>query len=112
VELVKWREERVKQLNLPRKWVADDTVLLDLAHVRPKDMEHLGAFRGLNKGELKNSGTLILKAIERAMSLNQQEAVAPPKYDKPEMPTPDEGQALELLKCYVGILADKHRRFC
>jgi ribonuclease D len=108
VELVKWREERVKQLNLPRKWVADDTVLLDLAHVRPKDMEHLGAFRGLNKGELKNSGTLILKAIERAMSLNQQEAVAPPKYDKPEMPTPDEGQALELLKCYVGILADKH----
>ncbi len=106
VELIRWREERVRQLNLPRRWVADDAVLLDLAHVRPKDMEHLGAFRGLNKGELKNSGEAILKALKRA---SEADDIVMPKLPKPEIPSAEEGQVLDLLRCFVGILADQHR---
>jgi ribonuclease D len=106
LELIRWREDRVRQLNLPRRWVADDAVLLDLAHVRPKDMAHLSAFRGLNKGELKNSGEAILGALKRA---SESEGVVVPKMPKPEIPTVEEAQALELLRCYVGILADRHR---
>jgi ribonuclease D len=105
-ELMKWREARVRQLNLPRRWVADDNVLMDLAHVRPKDMEHLGAFRGLNKGELKHSGQAILDALKRAS-----EVELPPsqKGPRPEIPTTAESQVLDLLKCYIGMLADRHR---
>jgi len=106
VELVKWREERVRTLNLPRRWVADDAVLMDLAHVRPKDMAHLAAFRGLNKGELKNSGDAILAALKRA-SENQE--VKLPRMPKPEIPTVAESQVLDLLRCYVGMLADEHK---
>ncbi len=106
-ELVKWREERVRQLNLPRRWVADDAVLLDLAHVRPKDMAHLSAFRGLNKGELKNSGEAILAALKHASE--HPELPAMPRQQRADVPTPDEAQALELLRCFVGILADKHK---
>ena len=106
VELIRWREERVRQLNLPRRWVADDAVLLDLAHVRPKDMAHLGAFRGLNKGELKNSGEAILAALKRASESTE---VSMPKMPRPDIPTTEESQVLDLLRCYVGILADKHR---
>lgn len=107
IELVRWREDRVRQLNLPRRWVADDTVLLDLAHARPKDLAHLGTFRGLNKGELKNSGEAILSAIRRGQEQSGQ--VQPPRSGKPDLPTPEEGQVLELLRCYVSILADRHR---
>jgi ribonuclease D len=105
LELVKWREERVRQLNLPRRWVADDAVLMDLAHVRPKDIEHLSSFRGLNKGELKNSGETILNALRRAETAE----VAAPARERVEPPSGEESQVLDLIKCYVGILADRHR---
>jgi ribonuclease D len=106
-ELIKWREKRVRQLNLPRRWVADDTVLVDLAQVRPKDLEHLGAFRGLNKGEIKSSGEAIIQAIRDATESPGQVEV--PHYDRVEAPSVEESQVLDLLKCYIQILADRHR---
>lgn len=105
--LVKWREERVRALNLPRRWVADDSVLVDIAQVRPKDVEHLGAFRGLNKGEIKASGEAILSALRASEGQDLQYPQG--KGERQAPPTSEEGQVLELLKCYVGILAEKHR---
>jgi ribonuclease D len=104
--LIQWREERVRQLNLPRRWVADDHVLIDLAQVRPKDLEHLSSFRGLNKGELKNSGDAILKALSQ---ITDEEAMAVSKPSKPPTPSQEESQTLELLSCLINILADRHR---
>ncbi len=112
VELIRWREERVRALNLPRRWVADDAVLVDLAHVRPKDRAHLESFRGLNKGEVKNSGEAILGAIKRGAEESAQitaQIPRSPKAPRQEIPTNEENQVLDLLRCYVGILADKHR---
>ncbi len=106
LELMRWREERVRQLNLPRRWVADDQVLLDLAHVRPKDIEHLSAFRGLNKGEMKASGEKILEALRRAADRKD---VDIPKSNRPDHPNSEEAQVLDLLKTYVGILADREK---
>ena len=112
-ELVQWREERVRQLNLPRRWVADDAVLLDLAQVRPKDLEHLAAFRGLNRGEVKQSGQAILdlisKGVAAAAESKGQDSGAAKNAPREGLPTADEAQVLELLKCYVGILAEEHR---
>lgn len=105
-ELVRWREARVRQLNVPRRWVADDAVLLDIAHVRPKDMEALAAFRGLNKGELRTSGQEILGALRRA---TEAEDVKLPRLPKPDIPSSEESQVLDLLRCYLGILADRHK---
>jgi ribonuclease D len=106
-ELVKWREKRVRQLNLPRRWVADDAVLTDIAQVRPKDIEHLSAFRGLNKGELKTSGEAILAALRTAAENTTE--VELPHVQRVEAPSIEESQVLDLLKCYIGILADRHR---
>jgi ribonuclease D len=107
LEMVRWRELRVRQLNLPRRWVADDNVLMDLASVRPKTLEHLGSFRGLNKGELKHSGEAILQALQKASQDTTEITV--PKGSRPDIPSADEAQVLELLKCFVGILADRHK---
>jgi len=107
-ELMRWREARVRTLNLPRRWVAEDQVLVDLAKVRPKDLAHLGAFRGLNKGEIQKQGETLLEAIRKG------EADAPhleplEKGRRPDIPDADEAQVLSLLQCYVGILADEHQ---
>jgi len=105
-ELMKWREERVRVLNLPRRWVADDQVLLDLANVKPKDLEHLSAFRGLNKGEMKASGEKILEAIRRGSEVKEGKG---PAAVRTEHPSGDESQTLDLMKTYLGILADRER---
>lgn len=105
-ELMVWREKRVRDLNLPRRWVADDAVLLDLAQVRPKDVGHLGAFRGLNKGEVKSSGEAILAALRKAESEGPKAPLA--RGPRPVVPTAEESQMLDVLRCYIGILAEQH----
>lgn len=107
-ELVRWREKRVRQINLPRRWVADDAVLLDLARVQPKDLEHLSAFRGLNKGQLKANGDMILSVIQAgiAASLTENNSF---ESEREKGPTTEEALLIDLLKCYLGILANKHR---
>jgi ribonuclease D len=106
--LLKWREDRVRQLNLPRRWVADDNVLVDLAHVRPKDLGHLNTFRGINKGELKNSGETILEMIQKSSQYVEQ-VVLPKMPVRAAIPTAEETQVLDVLRCYVSILADQHK---
>lgn len=106
IELVKWREDRVRALNVPRRWVADDPVLVDIAHVRPKDVAHLSTFRGINKGELKHSGEVILEALVRSGA--NVGNVKMPEFKRPEVPNSHETQVMDLLNCYVGILADEH----
>lgn len=106
LELMRWREERVRALNLPRRWVADDQVLLDLANVKPKDLPHLSAFRGLNKGEMKASGDKILEAIRKGGETKEGRG---PETVRIEHPSGDESQTLDLMKTYLGILADRER---
>ena len=54
LELVRWREKRVRDLNVPRRWLAEDGVLFDLTKVKPTTLEQLQSFRGLSKGEMKS----------------------------------------------------------
>lgn len=104
-ELADWREKRARAVNIPRRRVVDDDVLTDLARTRPQDLEHLQAFRGLNKGELKNSGDLILNAIARGLQRAQEGAVTLPRRQEPA--NDREARALELLVCLARTLADK-----
>ncbi len=107
LELLQWREKRVRELNLPRRWVADDSVLVDLARVKPKDLKHLGAFRGLNKGEIRDQGEKILSALRTA---HENAAKLDFSREKTAIPSPNaaEAQAVELLKCFLGLLAEEH----
>ncbi len=106
-ELMRWREARVRHLNLPRRWVADDQVLIDLAQVRPKDASHLSAFRGLGKGELKHSSEAILGAIQRGVA--QGAAEDAPERVRADIPNDEEKRLIDLLQCYIGLLADQHQ---
>ncbi len=105
IELVKWREARVREVNVPRRWMADDQVLADIARVKPKDVDHLSSFRGLNKGEIRQSGNQILEALKRAEAAG---GVDVPRSERSESATEAEEQVVDLLKCYLGILADTH----
>lgn len=106
-ELIRWRENRIRQLDVPRKWVADDGVLMDLARVKPKDLKHLMTFRGLNRGEAKKSGEYLVKLIQSATA----ESVDFPKIARAKVkaPSQEESRGVEILRCFIGILADRNR---
>jgi len=106
LELVRWREERVRQLNLPRRWLAADEILINLAEVRPKDLDHLKAFRGFSKNEINRRGEEILKIIADA---EKSPNVVMPDFERPTPPSLSESRAVELLRCYVGILSARHK---
>lgn len=106
IDLMKWREQRVRDLNLPRRWVADDSVLIDLARTRPKNIEQLSNFRGLNKGELKHSGEALLRLFREAEAHPEAHV---PRGERLDSPSTSEAQVMNLLKCFVGILAEERR---
>jgi len=106
LDLVKWREKRVRELNVPRRWLADDKTLLDVAQVCPKTKEELFSFRGLQKAEINKNGNALLDIIKVGL-----ECEDPPqfKFSRAPIPTPEEKRAVDLLKCYIAILADENK---
>lgn len=105
IEIMHCRESRARELNIPRRRVFDDDVLMDLWTARPKDLEHLAAFRGLNRQELKNGGERIVAAIHRGESLPEAQLKPVPKFDQAEE---HEEDALGLLQFFIKKVAEKN----
>jgi ribonuclease D len=107
--LVCWREERVRELNVPRRWLADDGVLIDLAKIKPTSVEQLQGFRGLSKGEHKPPhAERILKAVQSGVT-GGVETPADLKRKNILQPTSDESRAIELLRVCITILSEEHQ---
>jgi ribonuclease D len=102
-DLIAWREGRARRLNLPRRRVADDGTLMDIANARPRTLHDLEKFRGLNKGEAQRQGAEILGIIERALKK--------PEESLPELPRmlrPNSGQVrvIDLVATYLRFLSE------
>ncbi len=109
LELVRWRETRVRELNVPRRWLADDGVLIDLAKTKPTTEEQLQGFRGLSKGEHKPAlAKRILQAVAEGVSGKNE---IPPEIKKKSShhTSNEESRALELLRCELTWLSDQYQ---
>jgi ribonuclease D len=105
-ELVLWREERVRKANVPRRWLAEDQVLVKLASAQPGTPEELSNFRGLGSRMRDFGADGLLKAIRRGAAAPAEKRVAPPRRLEPDS---EETPALAVLKCFVGLLAGEHQ---
>jgi ribonuclease D len=107
LELVRWREARVRELNVPRRWLADDGVLIDLAKIKPRDMEELQGFRGLSKGEARGRpGERILAAIQTG--LNTKDPLPDDIKERGiRQANHDESRAMELLRVCLQLLSEE-----
>ncbi|HRK01646.1 MAG TPA: HRDC domain-containing protein, partial [Oligoflexia bacterium] len=99
-------EQRARAVNVPRRRIVDDDVLIDLSRTRPQDLEHLQAFRGLNKGEFRTSGDAILQAIARGLANAQAGRAVPPIRQEPA--SDGEARVLELVICMARAIADQN----
>src|SRR5690606_20025673 len=98
------RENRAKTADMPRGWVADNETIGALCKVRPKSLEELKQFRGLNAREVDKSGKDILEAIRRGKEK------PPAQVEKRRYGTWSEkdDHVLDLVGSYVAMLASQH----
>ncbi len=105
-ELIAWREQEANRKDLPRRWLAEDKILVKLATARPATAEQLADFRGLGISNRPKSSARVLQAIKTGLK-------SPPDgYKRPERqrsPTPRESAALVVLKCFLNALAADHK---
>lgn len=68
-ELCAWREQRARELNLPRSWVARDPALYELARRPPGTIAELRALAVLDGQAIERHGAYMLAVLERALTL-------------------------------------------
>ncbi len=104
-ELIAWREREAERADIPRKWVAEDKVLVKLASARPSTVEQLADFRGLGGIKSQRGAERVIHAIQKGL------ASKPDDYQvagrKPQ-PTQTESAALVVLRCFLNTLAASH----
>ena len=100
--VVRWREDRARSSNIPRKWIADDQVLTKLAGAAPRNPEELSHFRGLKVKPDSHAGRELLDAIGEALAIPDEQLVKPPVHPEAR---PHEGPALSVLRCFINLLA-------
>lgn len=109
LELVRWREARVRELNVPRRWLAEDGVLIDLAKIKPSTSEQLQGFRGLSKGEAKPPHSeRVLSAVQRGL---QSEAEVPSEVRKKNVlqPNADENYGMDFLRVCLALFSEEYQ---
>jgi len=77
-DLANWREHKAMESDRPKRWVLKDEVLLELARRAPNQLEELSRIRGLEPGQIRNSGQQIIEIIQKARQR--------PKTEWPELP--------------------------
>ncbi len=105
-ELIAWREEEARRRDLPRRWLAEDKILLKLSMARPANAAQLEDFRGLGIGKRPGGAERILAAIERGAKSPPQDYV---RKDAKRGPTSRESAALVVLRCFLNALAAEHK---
>lgn len=67
--LCAWRETRARERDLPRRWVLDDAIVLELARRQPASDAALGEIEGLGARMRERQGARLLELIREGRAL-------------------------------------------
>ncbi len=104
-ELVAWREQRARALNIPRRRIADDETLFHIANARPTSVDQLSKFRGLNSGEIQRQGKNIIDKIKFHLDKPSEELPAVPQAS---IPSAVQARVVDLLGAYLRVLSERY----
>jgi ribonuclease D len=68
-ELWSWREEAAQKKDLPVRRVLRDDLMVEIAKRQSSDPKHIGAIRGMDRGDLRKALPELSACVERAMQL-------------------------------------------
>jgi ribonuclease D len=105
VRLMEWRDRVAVTLNIPRRRVADDQALIDIAITRPSAPEHLHSFRGMHRATMATHTDELLTLCRNISVIPGLSVVRTEKVRE----SLDERLAIELFQYVIKILAQKNR---
>ena len=65
-DLCRWREDLAQRQNRPRRWIAKDDAIIELARQKPADLQALSKIPELGEKMIKRHGEKLLGIIEQA----------------------------------------------
>ena len=95
--LCQWREFEARRSNRPRRWIAKDDAIVEIARHKPTDLKALGRIPELPEKTVKRHGKALLKIVAEAA---QSDASKWPRHDR--KPAFDAAE-LALGDCLMGL---------
>jgi ribonuclease D len=104
--LCQWREQMAQQINLPRRWVVKDDLIIEIARLKPSKVIDLDSIRDVNEKFIEKHGNRILAIV--AAALNTPTSKWPQHDVKQSLSTPQ--QALgDCLMALCRIIAEDNQ---
>ncbi len=103
-ELAAWREEKAERADLPRKWIINDDILLELARQQPQSPQQISEIRGVTD-KMAKYHKIWLELINKAKGLPESEW---PELPRSKKPTPTQNTLIDLLMIVLNIKAKEN----
>lgn len=102
-KLCAWRDKTAQKLDIPRKWILSDELLLEICKRCPKDAQALHRIRGAEQLNERNTES-ILHAVKVGRACPESQW---PERIKHTHPTPEQESVLDLMYSMLRIIADR-----
>lgn len=101
--LVLWREEKAKGINIPRQWVISNDLIVSIAKANITSLERLRSFRGITSGQLSRYGEEIIHIV------NKKSTFLPKNWrEKFSSKLTADEEVIKLTMLYIARLANKN----
>jgi len=101
-----WREERAMEKDQPRRRIAADEVLLDIARLRPKNIQALGKIREIPESLVHKQGEALLACVSEAEAMPKE---AWPKLHLPARLSNEQEALVDALQAIIKLCAHKYQ---
>ena len=105
-ELCQWREELAQHQNRPRRWIAKDDALIEIARQKPGDFEALSQIPELNDKTARRHGDRLLQIIAHAAQVDPAQW---PQHDKLKSLSKQQLALGDCLMALCRMIADQNQ---
>ena len=105
-KLAEWREGLARERNLPRRWLLNDDLLIELARQRPLSEDKLRRIRGMDDKLIQRHGKIMLQLLEEARSMPPEQW--PQLEERPRL-SAQQDALVDVLTGVVKLCAAQHQ---
>ena len=104
-DLCRWREQQARQQNRPRRWIAKDDAIIEIARRQPANLESLRKIPELGDKTVKRHGEKLLAIVAGAARVD---AADWPRHDRVQALDPAQTALGDCLMALCRVIADEN----
>ena len=96
-DLCIWREKVAQQKNRPRRWIAADDWLIEIARRKPATLDEIGALKGVSEKAIARHGQTWLNLVKEAITVDAS------RWPQPHKPQKLDNHQQALADCLMAL---------